>query len=1084
MMIGLGSLVEYDNSPGLGRVGQVRGDQVRVEFFESVAEPVADAQWIQAARCRPARLERQTRIFWLNGLTGEWTPGRIVGGGPPRYFVNFPNTEVDLPVDEAELRVRWDRQIRNPVDVLAATANETPLLRDARAPLLRDLIRQRAACAGMTAVLSAAVEIYPHQLHTVMRILQDPVQRYLLADEVGLGKTIEAGLVIRQTMLDRADARIAVIAPDLLRRQWQCELREKFFVDDFPGANLRIGAHEKPTTWSDYHGFDLVVVDEAHRIVHGGGPDTSPYRELAALAHSVPRILLLSATPATAHPDTHLGLLHLLAPSTYRWDDRAAFARRLQDRQQLADALFALDGEFPFLLEPTLQQLGAVLPDDPLLTARSAEILDLLDEEGELVDADSRGSLQGAIDALRAHVGETYRLHRRMIRHRRSVALTSGDESIPYEIRGRRRPRSVPVRSREHDAAQEALLDWQGGIADLLLDEERTVERAAYGRVLAVLAARAGGPVEDLVAALSWRVRGDRDAADSAGLTAAERGYLRAPTVATVEHRVLDALEDARDHGSADLAISLAPLLRRTQRAVVFCGPGGLAGSLACELPRHLPASQRVREHTAAVGGQAADQAVQDWTTGCGVLVLDDTGEDGLNLQIADIVVHCRLPRSPNVLEQRLGRVDRYVSTRPGAPTGPAAQFLLTQADGASTISGAWAALLGQGYRVFDRSLSSLQDAVEVGLDDVWAAALQRGPAGFAGQAEAVAGRLDKERQAVEAADLIESVFGTTAEAAARAAAVDDLEADWRTVQSTVETYANHGVRLARAEVDGPRVVRFHMGAREPLMPPRLLARGTAVTADALREGTFNRSVALRRPGTRVFRIGHPFVDLLAAVMEVDDRGQAAALWRVDRGYSGDPEVYLAVDFLVEASFSSAAELIEKAHLDARQALRRQADSLFPPFVCRVWVRAGADTAVTDQRSIDWLDRPFDGSRDLNLNPSRIAALIDLFGTRDGFAQAARAAEGTARHDLAMVTDLAERSAAAAERGRGQIEVLRAQAQARRAAGDLVGDVDAYALDVELTEAFLADLGAPTVRPVGATCIVRSAAGGMPRADN
>ncbi|QYN37793.1 hypothetical protein K1T35_11440 [Pseudonocardia sp. DSM 110487] len=1086
MTLRLGSLVEYVNSPGIGRVARIDGDRIRVEHFESVAEPVADAALLPLAECRPARLERQTRVFRLNGQTGEWTPGRIAGGQSPRYFVRFPNSDVDLPIDEAELRVRWDRPIRNPVDVLASTANETPVLRDARIPLLRDLVRQRAACAGMTAVLSAAVEIYPHQLHTVMKVLQDPVQRYLLADEVGLGKTIEAGLIVRQTMLDRPDTRIAVIAPDLLRRQWQRELREKFFIDDFPRATLRIGAHEMPAKWSDYHGFDLVVIDEAHRIVQGGDPGTSPYRDLAALAHSVPRILLLSATPATAHPDTHLGLLHLLAPSIYRWDDRAAFARRLKTRQQLADALFALDGEFTFLLEPTLQQIGEIVPDDPLLKARTADILGLLDEDGELADADTRGGLNDAIAALRAHVGETYRLHRRMIRHRRSAALTSSDESNHYEIRGRSRAQSIPVRSREHDAAQEVLLDWQGGIADVLLDEGRTDERPAYGKILAVLAARAGGPVDDLVAALSWRIQHDAEAADRAGLTATERAELRAPAVAAVEHQALAALVDARGDGPTELAASLVPLLRRSQRAVVFCGPGGLARSLARELHRHLPVDRRVREHTAEVGGAAAEQAVQDWTTGRGVLVLDGTGEDGLNLQIADVVVHCRLPRSPNVLEQRLGRVDRYVSVRPGAPTGPAVQFVLAQADGLSTISGAWVELLGDGYRIFDSSLSSLQDAVEVGLDDVWAAGLERGPAGLTVQAQAVADRLDGERKAVEAADLIESVFGTTAEADATTAAVDALEVDWRTVESTVVTYADDGLRLARTEVDGTRVVRFRLGGHEPLMPPRLLARGGhVVTADALREGAFNRSVALRMPSTRVFRIGHPFVDLLATVMEVDDRGQAAAFWRIDRTHTGDPEVYFAVDFLVEASFRSAAELVDQAHPGALHALRRQADGLFPPFVGRAWVRAGAGTAVSDQHSIDWLDQPFDRSRnDLNLNPTRIPALINLFGTRERFAQAARDSDGIARRDLVRVTDLAERSAAAAERGRGQIEVLRAQALARRAAGDLVGDADAYTLDVELTEAFLTDLGTPTIRPVGATCIVRSGPSGMPRAEN
>ena len=199
---------------------------------------------------------------------------------------------------------------------------------------------------------------------------------------------------------------------------------------------------------------------------------------------------------------------------------------------------------------------------------------------------------------------------------------------------------------------------------------------------------------------------------------------------------MLDALERASAGALAELAAALVGGLARAEHAILFCGPGSLAGHLARELSRRMPPTSPVHRHTAEIGGQAAEQAVSAWTSGRGVLVVDATGEDGLNLQIADVVVHCRLPWSPNVLEQRLGRVDRYV--RPGDETAPARQYLLAQLDGEFSISGAWAKLLDEGYRIFDRSASTLQDAVEHGLDEVWANALNRGPSGLTGQAEAV----------------------------------------------------------------------------------------------------------------------------------------------------------------------------------------------------------------------------------------------------------------------------------------------------------------------------------------------------------
>ena len=93
---------------------------------------------------------------------------------------------------------------------------------------MRSLLSQRAASMGMSAMPSSAVELEAHQIEVVRRILQDPVQRYLLADEVGLGKTIEAGVLIRQVILDAAeDALVLVIVPGPLVPQWRSELETK-----------------------------------------------------------------------------------------------------------------------------------------------------------------------------------------------------------------------------------------------------------------------------------------------------------------------------------------------------------------------------------------------------------------------------------------------------------------------------------------------------------------------------------------------------------------------------------------------------------------------------------------------------------------------------------------------------------------------------------------------------------------------------------------------------------------------------------------------------------------------------------------
>jgi ATP-dependent helicase HepA len=168
-----------------------------------------------------------------------------------------------------------------------------------------------------TGVMSAGVGIHD-QINAALRIIDDPIQRYLLADEVGMGKTIQAGFVMRQLLIDNPKGRIGFIVPEALREQWHAELLGKFYLDDFATADGRlpfaIRGHHEVDEWYKFQGADLLVIDEAHQLARADTPEDEPYRQLAAVAHAVPRLLLLSATPFSRKVTSHLALLHLLDP--------------------------------------------------------------------------------------------------------------------------------------------------------------------------------------------------------------------------------------------------------------------------------------------------------------------------------------------------------------------------------------------------------------------------------------------------------------------------------------------------------------------------------------------------------------------------------------------------------------------------------------------------------------------------------------------------------------------------------------------------------------------------------------------------
>ena len=179
------------------------------------------------------------------------------------------------------------------------------------------------------------------------------------------------------------------------------------------------------------------------------------------------------------------------------------------------------------------------------------------------------------------------------------------------------------------------------------------------------------------------------------------------------------------------------------------------------------------------------------------------------------------------------------------------------------------------------------------------------------------------------------------------------------------------------------------------------------------------------------------------------------------------------MDYLVEADVEAAMAALGLA-AQAGPALRRQADRLLSPFLRRVWVPAGLSCAVDDPGLMMWLDRPYDPERgDVNLNQHRLDRLFDLFAGPQQFSDIANRAESLARSELARVTDLPTRCAAAYQAAQRSIAVMRAQARARQAAGRLVGDADSYLVDVGIVDTLAAELSRPAVRLVAATCLVR-----------
>jgi ATP-dependent helicase HepA len=796
---------------------------------------------------------------------------------------------------------------------------------------------------------------------------------------------------------------------------------------------------------------------------------------------------LLSATPTTSHYTTHLGLLHLLDPDLYPWERAQQFAERYERRIALADSIYSLDARFSVFLESSIQEVREILGEsDPLFEDLAAQVLEAIDENGELRSGVAESDLAVRVEELRAHLSETYRLHRRIIRHRRATVLTDDldGEFAEYEVRGRRPPVVLSLDSEAHEAAESHLLEWQREAADHLVQEGVAGDRGAYGSVLRVLASRTGVVIDDLLDSLRWRIRSDRTAADRAGLTTDERRTLRAVPPLPFEPEFvlqLEKLDDGEIRSSAldGACRAVASALRKGRRAAFFCGPGQLSDLFAAHLRRRFP-KVVVGTHTSSAGPENAHDAVRTWSAPIGpedharLLVLDGSGEDGLNLQLAHSAVHLRLPWSPNQLEQRLGRLDRYRSVDAVSQSAPAEQYRLSSAHGETSIGDAWAELLTDGYEVFDKSVSPLQDAIVDGIDDVWTQALDLGPAGLHACTGSVLTALEAARLEIEKMDLLESIHDQLDPDAGVAGRLNRFETDWvrwRTAFHGFTSEHDGGVRVrhrSSGEVESYDVVNSR-----PSIDPHHWRRMRAGLTPAVVNGVFNRSVSLRKQGVRLLRSGNALTDALAEWAWQDDRGLATAFSRPYVHQTDGADPYFGFDYLVSADTGPAVTLsLQDARVE--RALRRQADRLLPPFIVRVWVPAFRSEPVVDDGQRQWLDRPYDkNARDRNYSGERLREFFDIFGGQDEYQSCLTDAERTGRAHMAEVTDLHRRCSEAQAAAEQRMAIARAQAKARSAAGHLVGDVESYLVDTEVTAALVGGLSRPSTQLIAAVCVVR-----------
>lgn len=446
--IGQRWISETENSLGLGMITDLDFRSVTLHF------PATDETRIYAVAQAPLTrivLNKGEQLHHQAGWQGEVLDVQEMNG-LLFYLVKNAQGE-DVIVNEKELSPiisfsqAKDRLFSSQIDRSEHFALRYQTLLHQQAQFQSPLRGLRGNRAGLI----------PHQLHIAQEVGNRVNPRVLLADEVGLGKTIEAGMILQNQLFTEKVQRVLIIVPETLQHQWLVEMLRRFNLhfslfdeercEDFAEQAINpfstesliicaldwLKAHPNRVQQAIEAEFDCLIVDEAHHLAWSENAPSAAYLLVEQLANAIPSVLLLTATPEQLGLESHFARLRLLDPE--RFYDYQAFLKEQENYQPVADAVQSLLSEKPLsaveknhisdlLNEQDVEPLFKALAchnDDEKQAARQELIQNLIDRHGT-----SRILFRNTRQGIKGFPHRVY--------HQVTIDATEADEKIHWLI--------------------------------------------------------------------------------------------------------------------------------------------------------------------------------------------------------------------------------------------------------------------------------------------------------------------------------------------------------------------------------------------------------------------------------------------------------------------------------------------------------------------------------------------------------------------------------------------------------------------------------------------------------------------------
>lgn len=504
--------------------------------------------------------------------------------------------------------------------------------------MLLSKIKNETASGFLSALASGVIPL-PHQLHVLNRAMATNNVRYILADEVGLGKTIEAGMIIKELKSRGLVQRVLVVCPTGLVTQWASEMQEKFHekfhvilpsdydtirrltdADDVYGQYDQVISPmdsikpiEKHAGWTDEHvqkyneeriysiinsGWDLIVIDEAHRVAGSSG-EVARYKLGYLLSQASPYLLLLSATPHNGKTEPFLRLVRLL-------DEEAFPNSKSIVKEQVA----------PYLIR-TEKREAIDNNGNLLFKNRVTHLVEL--------HWDERHTFQRELYELVSHyVSKTYDKARR--NRKKNMCLiflliimqrmvTSSTAAVRQSLE--RRLEALKSQNTRISSLTEA------DLAEMEIEDDVT-------EAIEAISLNMAEEIEELEHIIAVAKQAEFQHAD-----------------VKVEH-LIDTIDEILSDDRSQKIIIFTEFVATQKYLQQFLENRGFTVSV-------LNGSMSIDER---------NDALREFKTQTSIFISTDAGGEGLNLQFSNIIINYDLPWNPMKIEQRCGRADRIGQQR------------------------------------------------------------------------------------------------------------------------------------------------------------------------------------------------------------------------------------------------------------------------------------------------------------------------------------------------------------------------------------------------------------------------------------